>query len=76
MYSLDRGERVRRRRRRRRDRIVLTDAQDVEHETVLRRLVGQLVGHAVEADVSVQIESAHGRLVVLVELKTEKHPHG
>lgn len=60
----------------------VTYAQYVEHETVLGRLVRQLVGHAVEADVSVQVEGAHGggggggggrgeRLVV-VQLRTTK----
>lgn len=38
----------------------VTYAQYVEHETVLGRLVRQLVGHAVEADVSVQVEGADG----------------
>lgn len=48
----------------------LTDAQDVEDETVLSRLVRQLIGHAVEADVSIQVERAHGwQLVVLVQLQ-------
>lgn len=42
--------------------IVLTYAQDVEHEPILHALVHQLVWQAVEPDVPRQLEGAHQRL--------------
>jgi len=70
MYGRNRWTTVQRPRSQSSDDKRLTDAEDIEDKTVLGRLVRQLVGHTVKADVSVQVESAHSwRLVVLVQLK-------
>jgi len=53
--------------------VLFTDAKYVEHETVLCRLVSQLVGHAIKADVSVQVEGAHDLFLVVVRLNKKKN---